>query len=43
MHSCYLFCFFILALMPSYIDYCIDGFIHLDELITSLISIPVYH
>ena len=39
MHSCYLFCFFTLALMPSYIDKCIDEFIHLEELITSVISI----
>ena len=31
---CYLFCFFILALMPSYIDHYIYEFIHLDELIT---------
>ena len=39
---CYLLCFFTLALMPSYIDQCIDEFIHLDELITSVIGIPVY-
>ena len=39
---CYLFCFLTLALMPSCSDHCIHGFIHLDELITSVISIPVY-
>ena len=38
---CYLFCFFTLAPMPSYFDQCIDEFIHLDELITSLSSILV--
>ena len=43
MHSCYLsVCFFAIALMPSCTDHCIGEFIHLDELMTSVINILVY-